>query len=85
MRPPEAKNLRRRDITLAKDCDGREIVVMFVEGKGQSRKLVAPKSVGDYLDRVRELSWTCNGLILVTCLSSCHLSFESQRANAAQI
>jgi integrase len=34
----------------------REIVVMFVQGKGKSRKLVAPKSVGEYLDRVRELS-----------------------------
>ena len=56
MRPPEAKNLRWRDITLAKDRDGREIVVMFVQGKGKSRKLVAPKSVGECLDRVRELS-----------------------------
>jgi hypothetical protein len=27
-----------------------------VQGKGKSRKLVAPKSVGDYLDRVREMS-----------------------------
>jgi integrase len=56
MRPPEAKNLRWRDITLAKDRDGREIVVMFVQGKGKSRKLVAAKSVGEYLDRVREPS-----------------------------
>jgi integrase len=56
MRPPEAKNLRWRDIMTAKDRDGREIVVMFVQGKGKSRKLVAPKSVGDYLDRVKELS-----------------------------
>ena len=56
MRPPEAKNLRWRDIMPAKDRDGREIVVMSVQGKGKSRKLVAPKSVGDYLDRVRELS-----------------------------
>lgn len=56
MRPPEAKNLRWRDITTAKDREGREIVVMFVQGKGKSRRLVAPKSVGDYLDRVRELS-----------------------------
>lgn len=56
MRPPEAKNLRWRDIMPAKDRDGREIVVLFVQGKGKSRKLVAPKSVGDYLDRVRELS-----------------------------
>lgn len=56
MRPPEARNLRWRDISPAKDRDGREIVVLFVQGKGKSRKLVAPKSVGDYLDRVRELS-----------------------------
>ena len=56
MRPPEARNLRWRDISPAKDREGREIVVLFVQGKGKSRKLVAPKSVGDYLDRVRELS-----------------------------
>lgn len=56
MRPPEAKNLRWRDVMAAKDRDGREIVVLFVQGKGKSRKLVAPKSVGDYLDRVRALS-----------------------------
>jgi integrase len=60
MRPPEARNLRWRDITAAKDRDGREIVVMFVQGKGKSRKLVAPKSVGDYLARVRELSKATN-------------------------
>lgn len=56
MRPPEAKNLRWRDITPAKDRDGREIVVLFVQGKGKSRKLVAPKSVGNYLDRIRASS-----------------------------
>jgi integrase len=56
MRPPEAKNLRWRDIMLAKDRDGKEIVVLFVQGKGKSRKLVAPKSVGDYLDRIRAIS-----------------------------
>ena len=56
MRPPEAKNLRWRDIMPAKDRDGREITVLFVQGKGKSRKLVAPKSVGDYLDRVRAIS-----------------------------
>jgi integrase len=56
MRPPEAKNLRWRDVMEAKDRDGREIVVLFVQGKGKSRKLVAPKSVGEYLKRVRELS-----------------------------
>lgn len=56
MRPPEAKNLRWRDIMVAKDRDGKEIVVLFVQGKGKSRKLVAPKSVGDYLDRIRAIS-----------------------------
>jgi integrase len=54
MRPSEAKNLRWRDITTGKDRDGRELVVMFVQGKGKSRKLVAPKSVGDYFERIRE-------------------------------
>jgi len=29
-------------------------VVLFVQGKGKSRKLVAPKSVGDYFERIRE-------------------------------
>ena len=58
MRPSEAKNLRWRDIMPAKDREGREIVVLFVQGKGKSRKLVAPKSVGDYLDRIRALAKT---------------------------
>jgi len=53
MRPAEMKNLRWRDIMPAKDREGREIVVLFVQGKGKSRKLVAPKSVGDYLERIR--------------------------------
>lgn len=56
MRPPEAKNLRWRDIMPAKERDGKEIVVLFVQGEGKSRKLVAPKSVGDYLDRIRAIS-----------------------------
>jgi integrase len=54
MRPSEAKNLRWRDITTGKDREGRELVILFVQGKGKSRKLVAPKSVGDYFERVRE-------------------------------
>ena len=53
MRPSEAKNLRWRDITKAKDKDGTDILVIFVQGKGKTRQLIAPKSVGDYLDRVR--------------------------------
>ena len=56
MRPSEMKNLRWRDIMPAKDREGREIVVLFVQGKGKSRKLVAPKSVGDYLERIRIIS-----------------------------
>ena len=56
MRPSEAKNLRWGDITPAKDKEGREIVVLFVQGKGKSRKLVAPKSVLDYLNRIRAIA-----------------------------
>ncbi len=56
MRPAEMKNLRWRDIMSAKDREGREIVVLFVQGKGKSRKLVAPRSVGDYLERIRAIS-----------------------------
>ncbi|MCF8709759.1 tyrosine-type recombinase/integrase [Rhizorhapis sp. SPR117] len=56
MRPPELKNLRWRDVWPAKDREGRDIFVLFVQGKGKSRKLVAPKSVGDYLERIRSIS-----------------------------
>ena len=53
MRPAEAKNLRWRDISTARDKDGTDILVIYVQGKGKTRKLIAPKSVGDYLERVR--------------------------------
>lgn len=56
MRPPEAKNLRWRDITTAKDREGRDLVVLFVQGKGKTRKLVAPANVGKYLDRIKATS-----------------------------
>lgn len=56
MRPSEAKNLRWGDITPTKDKEGREIVVLFVQGKGKSRKLVAPEAVLDYLDRIRAIA-----------------------------
>jgi hypothetical protein len=56
IRPSEAKILRWRDITTGVDCDTRELVVLFVRGKGKSRKLVAPKSAGDYLDRIRAIA-----------------------------
>jgi integrase len=47
MRPPEATNLRWRDITRAEDKDKRQLVVIYVRGKGKERKLVAPASVGE--------------------------------------
>ncbi|WP_255550805.1 site-specific integrase [Granulicella sp. dw_53] len=56
LRPAELRNLRWRDIMAAKDCEGRDLVVLFVQGKGKSRKVVAPKTVGDYLERIRILS-----------------------------
>lgn len=56
MRPPEAKNLRWRDISRGKDKDGRDLIILSVRGKGKSRQLVAPPSVGDYLDRVKAMS-----------------------------
>ncbi len=56
MRPPEAKNLRWRDISRGKDKDGRDLVILSVYGKSKSRQLVAPPSVGEYLDRVKALS-----------------------------
>ncbi len=56
MRPSEAKNLRWRDISTTQDRDGRDLVVLFVQGKGKSRQLVAPASVGRFLERIREKS-----------------------------
>ena len=87
MRPPEAKNLRWRDITLAKDRDGREIVVMFVQGKGKSRKLVAPKSVGEYLARVRELSKATtpdDSVFTIINGKACQISLQRHRASLAR-
>jgi len=54
MRPSEAKNLRWKDVSTAEDRDGNAIIVLFVQGKGKSRKLVAVPSVGTYLDRIRK-------------------------------
>jgi integrase len=56
MRPSEAKNLRWRDVRQEKDREGREIAVLFVQGKDKSRNLVAPKSVLEYLERIRAIS-----------------------------
>lgn len=56
MRPPEAKNLRWRDVDIRADDRGRTLVILHVRGKGKFRELVAASNVADYLDRVRKLS-----------------------------
>lgn len=56
MRPPEARNLRWGDIENTKDKEGKDLVLLHVRGKGKQRKLVAPKTVGDYLERIRAVS-----------------------------
>ena len=56
MRPPEARNLRWRDISYGKDKDGRELVILSVSGKDKARQLVAPPSVVEYLERIRAIS-----------------------------
>lgn len=56
MRPPEARNLRWRDVSYGKDKDGRELVILSVSGKDKARQLVAPPSVGEYLERIRVIS-----------------------------
>lgn len=55
MRPPEAKNLRWRDIDVRKDRQGRTVVVLNVRGKGKFRELVAPGTVAEYFERIRAL------------------------------
>jgi integrase len=56
MRPPEAKNLRWRDISIRKDREGRDVAVLHVSGKKKTRDLVAPASVAEYLDRIRKIA-----------------------------
>jgi integrase len=56
MRPPEAKNLRWRDVAIRADDQGRTLVVMHVRGKDKFRDLVAAGNVAEYLGRVREIS-----------------------------
>lgn len=60
MRPPEAKNLRWRDIAIRKDDQGRTLVVMHVRGKGKFRDLVAAGNVAEYLERVRAIGKATN-------------------------
>jgi integrase len=56
MRPPEARNLRWRDVDTLADKHGRKFVTLAVRGKDKFRTLVAPHSVAAYLDRIRSLS-----------------------------
>lgn len=56
MRPSEARALLWRDIESNTDNEGRTVVVLHVRGKGKHRKLVAPESVADYIDRIRKIS-----------------------------
>jgi integrase len=56
MRPPEAKNLRWRDVSIRQDNQGRKFVVLHVRGKSKFRQLVAAGNVADYLERIREIA-----------------------------
>jgi len=56
MRPSEARNLQWRDIEHKTHRDGQKFVILKVRGKKKFRSLVAAESVGEYLERVRELS-----------------------------
>jgi integrase len=55
MRPPEAKNLRWRDVAIRTDKEGRKFVVLHVRGKDKYRNLVAAGNVADYLERIRSI------------------------------
>jgi integrase len=56
MRPPEARNLRWRDVSFRTDNQGRKFVVLNVRGKGKFRSLVAANNVADYLERIRAIA-----------------------------
>jgi integrase len=58
MRPPEAKNLRWRDVAIRADDQGRKFVVLHVRGKDKFRNLVAASNVADYLERIRAIGKT---------------------------
>ena len=57
MRPPEATNLRWRDIGDYTDPETREkYAEIFVHGKGKERSLIADISVLSYLERWKKIS-----------------------------
>jgi integrase len=57
LRPPEARNLRWRDVGEPRTGkDGRPFVPIGVRGKGKHRILVAPITVATYLGDIKEIS-----------------------------
>jgi integrase len=58
MRPPEAKNLRWRDLSVREDKHGRKFVVLHVRGKDKFRNLVAASNVAEYFERIRAIAKT---------------------------
>jgi integrase len=56
MRPPEAKNLRWRDVSFRTDDQERKFVVLNVRGKDKFRSLVAAGNVAEYLERIRAIA-----------------------------
>ena len=57
LRPPEARNLLRRDLSEPRTAkDGRSFVPIRVRGKDKYRELVAPMSVNTYLDQDHKLA-----------------------------
>jgi len=57
LRPPEARNLRWRDIgSQMTGRDGKPFIPIAVRGKGKHRTLVAPISVARYIEDIRALS-----------------------------
>lgn len=60
MRPPEAGNLRWRDIAERADNQGRKFICINVRGKDKYRELVAAQNVSTYLERIRNISKATN-------------------------
>ena len=75
------KALKRHGSVETITTDGLRSYGAAMEELGNREK----QEIGRWANNRVENSWTCNGLVPVTCLSLCHLSFESQGAYAAQI
>jgi hypothetical protein len=77
-------------------CEVTQILFLRKFGAGLTKRFDTPATLLEVVSKISLLfpthtrrsessQWTCNGLVPVTCLSLCHLSFESQGAYAAQI